>query len=187
MMPLMASARAPHPSAPPGPTPGVSPGRRLLALAVDLILGGLASAAAALLASVWLLLRTAGGRDDVPAGDATFAAALLLAATPAWLAWTGIRLIRRGATPGQAHAGIRVTGTRGRRLVRLACHPVGVPGWCWLAILVAVATFEAVAVAFAAAGAAVLVGGLVTAATAIAWPERRGLHDVVAGTRLVAA
>jgi hypothetical protein len=166
---------------------GVSPGRRAAALAIDLILGGLASAAAGLLAGGWLLLRTGWGRDDVPSGDATFAGALLLAATPAWLAWSAARLVLRGATPGQARARLLVTGSRGRRLLRLACHPVSVPGWSWLAILAAVATFDVLAVTFAVVGVTVLAGGLGTAVTALARPQGRGLHDVIAGTRLAPA
>ncbi|MBM4411364.1 MAG: hypothetical protein FJ037_08610, partial [Chloroflexi bacterium] len=99
---------------------GIPPGRRVLAFAVDLIYGGLASLLAALAAGGWLLLRTSWGRDDIPAGDATFAAALLLAATPAWLAWTALRLAQRGATPGQDRQRLRVTGPPRPRLLRLA-------------------------------------------------------------------
>ncbi len=182
----MTTAR-PKPDRPTTAAPGIPPGRRVLALATDLIYGGLASLLAAFAAGGWLLLRTSWGRDDVPTGDATFASALLLAATPAWFAWTALRLTRQGATPGQARQRLRVTGAPRRRLLRLAIHPLAVPGWLWLAILAAVATFDVVALAFAAAGAAVLLGGIVTAGRAVLRPQTPGLHDLIARTRLVLA
>ncbi len=175
----------PKPDRPTTATPGVPQGHRVLAVAVDLIYGGLASLLAALVAGGWLLVRTGWGRDDVPSGDATFASALLLAATPAWLAWTALRLAQRGATPGQARCGLRVVGTPRRRLLRLALHPLAVPGWLWLAVLAAVATFEVLAIVFAIAVGIVLLGGLVTAGRAILRPRARGLHDLIARTRLV--
>ncbi len=168
-------------------TTEVSPGRRATALAIDLIYGGLASLLALLVAMLWLLVRTAWGRDDVPTPDATAAAALLLAATPAWLAWTALRLVQRGATPGQARAGLRVTGRPRQRLLRFALHPLAVPGWLWLALLAGVATFNLVALACATVGLALLLGGLATAALAVLRPTARGFHDRATGTRLVRA
>ena len=159
----------------------------MTALAIDLIYGGGASLLALLVASLWLFVRTAWGRDDVPAPDATAAAALLLAATPAWLVWTALRLIQRGATPGQARAGLRVTGRTRQRLLRLALHPLAAPGWLWLGILTGVATFNLVALACASIGVALLLGGMVSAALAVLRPTARGLHDRAAGTRLVRA
>jgi hypothetical protein len=157
------------------------------ALAIDLIFGGLASLLALFVALLWLLVRTAWGRDDVPTPDATAAAALLLAATPAWLVWTALRLIQRGATPGQARVGLRVTGRTRQRLFRFALHPLAAPGWLWLGILTGVATFDLFALACAAIGFMLLLGGLVTVALAIVRPTARGLHDRAAGTRLVRA
>lgn len=182
----MSTAR-PKPDRPTTAERGIPPGRRVLAFAVDLIYGGLASLLAALAAGGWLLLRTSWGRDDIPAGDATFAAALLLAATPAWLAWTALRLAQRGATPGQDRQRLRVTGTPRRRLLRLALHPLAVPGWLWLAILAAVATVDPVALAFAATGAVVFLGGLIGAGRAVLRPQAPALHDLIARTRLVTA
>lgn len=181
------STTRPYPDRPTSAASGVPASRRAIAFAADLIYGGLASSLAALAAGGWLLVRTAWGRDDVPSGDATFASAFLLAATPAWLAWTALRVAQRGATPGQARAGLRVTGRTRRRLLRLAVHPLAVPGWLWLAILAAIATSEPIAILCAVAGAAVLIGGLVTGALAVFQPQVRGLHDVVARTRLVRA
>lgn len=165
----------------------VSPGRRVTALAIDLIYGGLASLLALFVALLWLFVRTAWGRDDVPTPDATAAAALLLAATPAWLAWTALRLAQRGATPGQARAGLRVAGRLRQRLIRFALHPLAASGWLWLAILTGVATFDVVALACAVIGVLLLLGGLATAALALLRPGVRGVHDRVAGTRLVRA
>lgn len=187
-MPPMTTTRPEHPPTPTATAePPVPLGRRVLALTVDLIYGGAASILAASAAGGWLFLRTAWGRDDVPSGDATFASALVLAATPAWLAWTALRLAQRGATPGQARCGLRVAGRPRRRLLRLAVHPLAIPGWLWLAILAAVATFEALAAVFAVAAAAVLLGGAVTAGGALVRPQARGLHDLLARTRLVSA
>ncbi len=167
--------------------PSAPRGRRLLAFALDLIYGGTASLFATMVAGGWLLLRTAWGRDDVPSGDAAFAWVLLLAATPAWLAWTALRLAQQGATPGQARGHLRVMGSTRRRLLRLALHPLAVPGWLWLAILAAIATFYALAIAAAAFAGAVFLGGLVTAGRALFRPRARGIHDLIARTRLVSA
>lgn len=183
-MPLMTDVRA-NADRPNRSTGGVPSGRRAQAFAIDVIYGGLASLGAALAASGWLLFRTAWGRDDVPSGDATFASALLLAATPAWLAWTAMRLLRRGATPGQARCGLWVVGRPRNRVLRLAVHPLAFPGWLWLAILAAVASFYVLALAIAAVGTAVLIGGLFTAGQALLRPDTRGLHDLIARTRLV--
>lgn len=161
--------------------------RRLLAFALDLFYGGTASLLAILVAGSWLLVRTAWGRDDVPSGDATFASALLLAATPAWLAWTALHLAQRSATPGQARSRLRVVGSPRRRLLRLAIHPLAVPGWLWLAILAAVATFNILAIAVAAFAGAIFLGGLITAGRALFRPRACGLHDLIARTRLVSA
>lgn len=161
--------------------------RRLVAFGLDLIYGGTASLLATLVAGGWLLLRTAWGRDDVPSGDATFASVLLLAATPAWLAWTALRLAQRSATPGQARGRLRVVGSPRRRLLRLAIHPLAVPGWLWLAVLAAVATFNALAIAVAALAGAIFLGGLITAGRALFRPRARGIHDLIARTRLVSA
>lgn len=169
------------------PEAAVTPGQRAAAFAFDLIHGAVASLIALSVAATWLLLRTAWGRDDVPAGDATFAAGTLLAATPAWLAWTALRLARQGATPGQARAGLRVVGPPRQRLIRLSLHPLAAPGWMWLAIMTAVATLDRSALAFAAVAVAIFVAGLVTATLAIARPTARGLHDRIAGTRLARA
>lgn len=182
-MPTTRRLRPPASSA----TTAVPLGRRVTAVAIDLIYGGLASLFALLVAMLWLLVRTAWGRNDIPTPDATAAAALLLAATPAWLAWTALRLVQRGATPGQARAGLRVTGRPSQRLLRFALHPLAVPGWLWLAILAAVATFNLVALACATVGVALLLGGLATAALTVLRPTARGLHDRAAGTRLVRA
>ncbi len=183
----MATARPSRvPSAPPhAEVP--APRKRVAALATDLVFGGMASLSATLVAGAWLLVRTGWGRDDVGAGDATFAAALLLAATPAWLAWTALRLARDGATPGQARYRLSVRGGTRQRLTRLACHPTAVPGWCWLAVLAATARMESIAVAGLGVGVVVALGGLVTAARILIHPEARALHDLVAGTRLYTA
>lgn len=183
----MTTARPRRPPKPPQTADVVSPGRRAAAVAIDYVYGGLASVLAALLASTWLLVRTDWGRDDVTAGDATFAAALLLAATPAWLAWTAVRLVQRGATPGQSRCRLRVVARPRRRLLRLACHPISVPGWLWLSIVAALASFESLALALATAAVGAALAGLVTAARVVLLPRARGLHDLVAGTRLVAA
>ncbi|TAJ19780.1 MAG: hypothetical protein EPO65_05770 [Dehalococcoidia bacterium] len=165
----------------------VTIGQRAVAFAFDLVYGALASLTALVVAAGWLLLRTAWGRDDVPSGDATFAAGVLLAATPAWLTWTALHLAQRGATPGQARAGLRVVGSTRRRLIRFSVHPLMAPGWIWLAILALVVVVGPVAVGLAAIGGAILVAGLVTAVLAVARPTARGLHDRIAGTRLAHA
>lgn len=162
-------------------------GQRAAAFAFDLINGAVASLIALAVAATWLLLRTAWGRDDVPVGDATFAAGTLLAATPAWLAWTALRLAREGATPGQARAGLRVVGSPKRRLLRLSLHPIAAPGWIWLAIIAVVATLEPLALVLAAMGGAIFVAGLMTTVLAVARPTARGLHDRIAATRLARA
>lgn len=182
----------PPAAAPPHAPAGVSRGARLGAAALDAfaLLPLLLAAGAA--AVVWLLLRTAWGRDDPSSLDASVALSLVASAPGAWLARLGYGLVAADGTPGHRARGIRVhvmrgarTG-RGARAVRLALHPFAAAGWGLLALTVYLAALPAeAAIAIGAVAVFVLLGGLVSLAIVVAAPDARALHDRVAGTRLV--
>lgn len=158
-----------------------------LALLPPLVLAGAA-------AVVWLLARTAWGRDDPTSLDASVALAVLAAAPAAWLARVGHALVLTEATPGQHARGLRTALTRGRepgrwaRAVRLALHPFAAAGWGVIALIVYLAALPVeAAIAVIATGALTLAGGIVSLAIVLVAPDARALHDRAAGTRVVRA
>lgn len=164
---------------------------RLLAVVRDAaaLLPPLAIAAA--IAVAWLLSRTAWGRDDVRSVDSAVALALVATVPPAWLVRLALHSITAGGTPGQRAAGLRLTARRRHArvavLIRLALHPLGTVGWAWLAATLAMAQLYTAALVPAAVGALTLLGGLTSLAVVLVAPGARGVHDRLAGTRLVRA
>jgi len=166
--------------------------RRCAAVLIDLASATLAVAAAALIATLWLLVRTAWGRDDPASGDALIATALVLAATPGWGAWQYTRVRRGEGTAGQALLGltvrVRPDGTRARHAgasVRLAAHPLAITLWLWLAALAVM--FERIPLALLWVGAAGVwaLAGIASTVVVMRDPSARALHDRLAGTSLV--
>ncbi|MGE3855459.1 MAG: RDD family protein [Dehalococcoidia bacterium] len=144
-------------------------------------------------AVVWLLARTAWGRDDPSGVDASVALALVAAAPGAWLARVGHALVLAHATPGQHARGLRVERTRevapdrGAYALRLALHPFGAVGWALTAGTLYLAAAPEAALTIAAIAAIVATGGAVALAIVLVAPDARALHDRIAGTRVVRA
>ena len=171
-----------------------SRGSRLRAVGYDLTGLALAVVLAFVAGIVWLLARSEAGGVDVADVDAALAAAVLLAALPAWVAWAVLGLARECGTPGQRAAGVEVVrdieeprSTGGWLLAGLgaAVHPLAVAAWLWLAAVVALAGFEVVAlVPLALAGVGVLFGVL-SFVLLLTRPALPPLHDQLAGVRPV--
>jgi hypothetical protein len=161
-----------------------SRGQRFRAVARDLLPLATAEAVSIALVTVWLLVRSGAGGRDLPDLDAQLAAAALLAVPPAWLAWYASG-ISSGTSSGQRSAGMRVQGSSVRRSLRLVLHPLAVPLWTWLALLALAAGLPYLAIPLLLATVLVALGGLVSVARWALAPGRPGLHDVLAGTRLV--
>ncbi len=109
---------------------------RLRAAGIDVGSALLVAAAAVALATAWLLLRTATGRDDVASVDAMLVVSFVAATVPAWAAWLIAGVWQDATTPGQRRANLAVTsdpdshrGASQRRLLRLAAHPLSLPLW----------------------------------------------------------
>ncbi|MEX2229519.1 MAG: RDD family protein [Dehalococcoidia bacterium] len=169
------------------------PGRRQRCAAVllDFLTAALAVAAAALLATLWLLVRTGRGREDATSGDSLVATALVLAAPPAWAAWQLVRVRRGAGTAGQARVSLAVTAhrrsvpsTRTAATLRLLWHPLAVTAWLWLAALSVL--FDAIPAALVCLGLALVwvLAGVASAALVLRNPAARALHDRLAGTSL---
>ncbi|MDA1010472.1 MAG: hypothetical protein O2888_03245 [Chloroflexi bacterium] len=174
------------------PAPGRSAtrARRLVAVLVDASTGLLFVVGATMGAFAWLLLVSDLGSREPGSLASSVAFSLLLATVPAWYgtlaasSWAGTA---RGATLGQARAGCTTEGPRGRRLLRLAVHPLGSIGWWWLAGVSALATVPVVPLLLTAVGILVLAGGAISATLALVRPSVPSLHDRIAGTRTVPA
>jgi hypothetical protein len=109
-------------------------GAVLLMIAADAGTFVLATGAAVVAATAWILARTDAGAVDVSSYDAAFALSLAAAMFPAWTAWQWGILVGNGMTFGNTRRSSRAdTETRGRRRACwLALHPVTAPAWAWL-------------------------------------------------------
>ncbi len=183
-MPGMLALALPTPAATGRPPSRVA---RWSAVSIDLALGAAFGGVAVALAFGWLLVRTSGGLRDVPAGDAAFAFALVMASAPAWLAWLAYDLATRGATPGQRARGLFVLGSPSRRVLRLAFHPLGAIGWSWLALVSWIAVIPLLPLLFASVWLVVLAGGITTALLSFMRPGHPAVHDRLAYTRIARA
>jgi hypothetical protein len=167
-------------------------GQRLAAVLFDFATAALAVAAAALLATLWLLARTDRGRHDPASADVLITTALILAAPPAWAAWQLLRIRRGGSTAGQLRLSLAVEsdgqGARSARpgaLLRLAYHPLSITAWLWLVAVALLLGSTLIALALLGAAGVCAAGGGVSAALVLRDPGARALHDRLAGTRLV--
>jgi hypothetical protein len=160
-----------------------TPGRfaALLATFIDWVALLLIIAAALIVASAWLLLRTQAGRYDVPEFDSLAVVAFVTATVPMWAAWQAHRLYTYGATTGQALRGLRVQGAPGRRAARLVLHPAALPLWVWIAATGVMSGSRRIAVVVLGVAVIMLV------LTGVTRVVRRPLYDLATGTRLVRA
>ncbi len=161
---------------------------RATAFAIDLGWGALAVLAATLLAFGWLFVRTDLGATHVTDGDSIIAAAVIGAAIPAWIGWVALHALTTGATRGQQRTGLRVEVTSARplaRALRLALHPISVPGWLWLAAVVAILEVPWLPLLVVLIGATIALMGVISIALLITDPSAAPLHDRAAGTRVM--
>jgi hypothetical protein len=165
--------------------------RRLLAAAVDILALGAALTGAFLVATIYLLARSALGRDDVSDLDSLIAVAIEVSIIPVWIAWQTMSVASHGATVGQRLLGLHVDALprahEGARYLRLLLHPVSAPAWLWLALAVWLAGAPAtLALTPLFAAGAVAAAGIASGVIVIVRPPgARPIHDVLARTRLV--
>ncbi|HLF08286.1 MAG TPA: RDD family protein [Dehalococcoidia bacterium] len=176
------SDRAGHPS-------------RLLAYLLDsLVLFGFTMLFAAL-AGLNMFLRSNNGEEAITDADQWTSIAIFLGAMPAWLlamVWLGLK---RGQTPGQYVTGLRVVSEDGSApsLQRLAAywlalhplffHPMFGAGWvllAWAALLSEAAFVVSLALALLC-----FVAPLAGLIFALVDPQRRAIHDRLAGLKVV--
>ena len=179
--------------APSAARPGVTRAERLGAAFLDALALLPPLALAALLAVAWLLTRTAWGRDDPSSLDSSVALALLAAGPAVWLARLGYAAVTAHATPGQHARGLTVVA-RGERVeglhpvaraARLLLHPFGAVGWALLAFTLLLAGAWPLAAVTGTVALFTLFGGLGSLVAILVAPDARGLHDRLAGTRVV--
>ena len=173
-------------------------GVRLLAYALDsAVLIGFAGIFATL-AFLSILLGTDAGYDSPSDGAIWIAEALLIGTIPAWLAlnvWIGARW---GQTIGQYVVGLRVVSEDGsdpppRRwlfywlaLHPLLYHPIFAGFWALFAYLaVTIASSELLFLFSGAMTLLCLVAPLFGLGFALIDPQRRAIHDRLAGTKVV--
>lgn len=161
--------------------------RRLAAAGADAATLALALLAAGALATAWLLVRTAWGRDDTTQGEAALAFALGGAAVPAWTAWVTLHLYDRGATPGQRWQRLAIEAVSpARRALRLAAHPLALPAWGWLLTVLFLLDARWLAAPAVLLTLAVMGSALASLVLLLVRPAWRGPHDRLARTRLTA-
>ena len=177
------------------PSRAVTRSARLRAAGIDFGSALLVAAAGVVLATAWLLLRTATGRDDVVASDAVFVVSFVAATVPAWAAWLAVGVWRNAATPGQRRGDLAVAtdddsgrdahrGTSQQRLLRLAAHPLSLPLWGWLTLTMLLSGLPWLWLAPLFVALAVAGGGLTTLALLLLRPQSMATHDRVARTHL---
>jgi len=166
--------------------PAITRRQRVVAILIDLAILASLAAFALGIGMAWLLLRTGFGAEDPTSRDTHIAFGLLMATVPMWLTFVGRELILTASTPGQRHAKLAVQGSQRIRLVRLITHPIAAVGWLWLALIANLATLPLAPLFFTSAATIPILGGLITTLIALRSPTARGIHDHIAGTRLVA-
>ena len=145
-----------------------------------------------------IFLRSDYGRQDPSDAALRDFAFILMATVPAWLVFNLVIVSRRGQTIGHYVVGLRVVRSTGERASRrqllaqwLALHPLlyhpFLAGF-WLALgLVSAALAESnlVFIGSFAVGGLCLVAPLAGLLFALGDPQRRGIHDWIAGLEVV--
>jgi hypothetical protein len=160
--------------------------RRFVAAAIDVATLLVAIVLAAVAGIGYLLVRTGWGLFDASVFDAFVAASLVLTMLPAWLACQAMRLMRRGATFGQDCVRLRLFMRDGAQpyapMLRLAMHPLSIPGWLWLAALAGIAGIPWLQIVLLVPALLLFLGGIVSAGIILARPGSPALHDRLAKT-----
>jgi uncharacterized RDD family membrane protein YckC len=181
-------AIAPH-SAAGGPP--ASPGARLAAVAVDIIVYAAIGLCCFIVAATVLLLSSNLGR--ILPGEQAYTAFqwLLFASAPIWDLLLFMNWARKGRSPGKVVAGCRIVGPRGRPIgpvravARILLYPLMSPTY---AILFFVAFVNALGRPVAFAAGILLVAttllSLVSLVLLFTDPRRRTVHDFLSGTEV---
>jgi len=173
-------------------------GSRCLAYAVDSVLLFGFSMAFSAAAFLVIFLGSDTGRSNITDGEEWAFVAFLLATFPAWLVFNLGLMATRGYTVGQYVIGLRVIGESGERpeprrvvLYWLALHPLlfhpllALP-WALFATLgVTIAGSEVLFILALAMTFLCLVTPFVSLVFVAIDPQRRGIHDRLAGIRIV--
>jgi uncharacterized RDD family membrane protein YckC len=173
-------------------------GSRVLAYLVDTaVLFGFATLFT-VLAGLVILVGTGSGRNTISDTQEWAFSAILLATWPAWLLFNLALCARRGQTVGQYVIGLRIVDEAGdapgyRRVLGyllslhpLIFHPMLSGPWLLVGFLgVALAENEVILVLALAVALLCLVGPLANFVFALFDPQRRALHDRLAGLRVV--
>jgi uncharacterized RDD family membrane protein YckC len=170
---------------------------QVAAYLIDLLLAGAVALICWLVAWLWLLATSNGGARQ-PSDQAIYVA---LAIGAAWLPiWGAIMLLcwsRRGQSPGLAAMALRLVASGNvppaplRALARLLLFSAAT-GLAIIALLLLIAAVAAAAqhTLPTLLGLALLLPLALAAADPLCWlltPDRRALHDLIAGTRIVRA
>jgi uncharacterized RDD family membrane protein YckC len=171
---------------------------RILAYILDSVLLFGFTMAFATASFLVVFLRTDEGEGHISDSTAWIAVAILVATIPAWFVFSLIMGLRRGQTVGQYVMGLRVVTEDDRppglsRLLAywLALHPLlfhPILGGSWLALAYVSISLSDSTVVFVVALALTLfclVGPIAGLLFALADPQRRALHDRLAGTKVV--
>lgn len=175
---------------------GVGP--RVLAFAIDSALLFGVSMVFAAVAGGFILLGSDGGRSNVTEGQEWGLMVSLLATIPVWFVATLLIVTIRGATLGQYVVGLGIRDANDRppalkrvALYLLAAHPLffhPVLAGIWFLFgwfTVSLAENEVVFTLCLALSFAGLIGPLLNLGFILTDPERRGIHDRLAGLRVV--
>lgn len=173
-------------------------GQRCLAYAVDSVLLFGFSMAFSAAAFLVIFLGSDTGRSNITADEEWAFVAFLLATFPAWLVFNLALMINRGHTVGQYVIGLRARDIEGHApspgkvvLYWLALHPLlfhpllALPWGLFATLGVTIAGSEVLFVLALAMVFLCLVTPFVTLVSVAVDPQRRGIHDRLAGIRIV--
>jgi len=149
----------------------------------------------AALAGLNMLVRSDGGQEGITTADEWTSIAIFLASMPVWLLMMMVLGVRRAQTPGQYILGMRTVREDGgapgaQRLLGywLALHPLlyhPMFGGAWLLLAWAALLSEAIFVFSLALAILCFLAPLAGLIFAVIDPQRRAIHDRLAGLKVV--
>jgi uncharacterized RDD family membrane protein YckC len=145
-----------------------------------------------------IFLRSDSGKSDPTDATIWQSAVLLMLTVPAWFLFNIVFARKRGQSVGQFVVGLRPENARGDSpgLIRLLVywlalhpllfHPVLAAFWFLFAyVVLTLSESGPVVIALVAVGLASLLAPFASLLFALGDPQRRGIHDLIAGTRVV--
>ena len=173
-------------------TPQTDPARSLVAghprlrlvgaILIDLAALATVVLAAGLVATIWLLVRSDAGANDITPGDGLVALALYAAGLPAWVALEWRALLTSGRTVGRTWMRAR-SGPPWRAVTRdvwLLLHPASTMLWLWAAATAGLLEAVTAALALAAVAMLVLVLAVASLLRLLVTPDAAPLHELLA-------